>query len=145
MAAMTADQIVDRVRSICSGFPFEFLEAIVWDDFDKQPSTNIDQVFRIPPPSSQSVVGGFNYSEERTDTLQIWVARKHRGDHATARQTLLRDVHSLTSAVVRDAAEESGDYHVPDGGRGHVITPDTKGLEYVTLRLTLPINYEVQL
>jgi hypothetical protein len=144
VAALTADQIVDRVRSVCAGFPFEFGEGVVWDDFDKQPSTNIDKVFRIPPPSSQSVLGGFAFAEERTDTLQIWVARKHRGDHDAVRRVMLRDVHSLTAAVVRDALEDSGDYVVPDEGRGHTIQAESR-LEYVTLRLTLPVSYEAQL
>ena len=142
---MTADEIVDRVRSLCVSDPFNFFEVEKWDSFNEVPTTAIDGAFRIPPPSSQSVIGGFDFTEDRTDSLQIWVARKHQGDYPTVRRALLRDVHSLTSAIVRDAAQESGEYHVPDNGRGHVIAPDTKGLEYVTLRLTLPINYEVQL
>ncbi len=142
---MTADEIVDRVRSLCVSDPFRFTEAQTWVDFSMQPTTNIEGVFRVPPPSSQSVSGGFDFTEDRTDSMQIWVARKHQGDYAAVRRTLLRDMHSLTAAVVRDAAQESGEYHIPDGGRGHVIQPDKAGLEYVTLRLTLPINYEVQL
>ena len=142
---MTADEIVDRVRSICVATPFGLIEAQKWDSFDLQPTTNIDGVFRIPPPSSQVVSGGFDFTEDRTDSMQVWVARKHQGDYDAVRRTLLRDMHSLTAAVVRDAAYVSGEYHIPDSGRGHAIQPDRQGLEYVTLRLTLPINYEVQL
>jgi hypothetical protein len=81
-------------------------------------------VFRIPPPSSQSVIGGFAFAEDRTDTLQIWVARKRNGDYDAVRRALLRDVHSLTAAIVRDGAVTSGDYDVPDTGRGHAIAED---------------------
>ncbi len=141
---MTSDEIVDRVRSICVGSPFLFVEATSWASFELQPTTNVDAVFRIPPPSSGSVVGGFDFTEDRTDIMQVWVSRKLGNNYDTARRMLLKDMHSLTAAVVRDAAQDSGEYHIPDAGRGHAISPD-KGAEYISLRLTLPINYEVQL
>jgi hypothetical protein len=141
---MTSDAIVDRVRSICASPPFSFAEAADWDSFDLQPTTNIDGVFRVPPTSSQSVRGGFSYTEDRTDTLQVWVARKHGQDFDTARRTLLRDVHSLTSAIVRDAHQVSGEFGILDEGRGHAIRRDA-GAEYLLVSLSLPVNYEFQL
>ena len=144
MAALTVDAIVDRVRSLCVGAPFYFTEAVSWDTFDLQPSTNIDAVFRIPPPSSQRAIGGFGYTEDRTDSLQIWVARKRNDDFAAVRRSLGRDVHSLTAAIVRDGLQSGGDYAVLDEGRGHAISAPP-GREYVTLRLTLPVNYDAQL
>lgn len=144
MAAMTIDQIVDRIRSICVGSPFHFIEAETWDSFDLQPSPNIDGVFRIPPPSSQSVRGRFDYVEDRTDSVQIWLARERNAEPTMLRRTLLRDMHSLTAAIVRDGHAVSGDYVVPDEGRGHTIqTPP--GKTYAVLRLTLAVNYEAQL
>ena len=145
MSALTLDVIVDRVRSICAGEPFGFGEATSWASFDLQPTTNIDGVFRIPPPQSGGVIGGFDFSEDRTDVLEIWVARKHGGQYDQVRRTLVRDMHSLTAAVVRDGAVASGDYVVPDSGRGHSIAPDGPGKEFVVLRLRLPVNYEAQL
>jgi hypothetical protein len=141
---MTMDVIVDRVRSVCIGAPFLFKEAESWSSFDLQPSTNDDLIFRVPPPSSQFVTGGFAFAEDRRDSMQIWVARRRNGNYDSVRRALLRDVHSLTSAITRDALVTSGDYDIPDGGRGHAIT-DEPGKEYATLRLTLPINYEAQL
>jgi hypothetical protein len=141
---VTADEIVDRIRSVCASPPFAFVEAIDWDSFDLQPTTNIDGVFRVPPTSSQSVRGGFDFTEDRTDTLQVWVARKHGQDFETARRTLLRDVHSLTAAIVRDAHQVSGEFGVLDEGRGHAIRRDA-GAEYLMLALTIPVNYEIQL
>lgn len=142
--ALTADVIVDRVRSVCAGSPFNFVEAVSWANFDLQPNMNVDEVFRILPPSSQFVQGGFGFTEDRRDQMQIWVARKTNGDYDAVRRALLKDVHSLTAAVTRDALVTSGDYDVPDGGRGHAITEDA-GRTYVTLRLTLPLQYEAQL
>jgi hypothetical protein len=144
MAAMTADVIVDRVRSICTGASFGFIEAESWNTFELQPTTNLDGVFRIPPPSSQVTRGQFGYVEDRTDTMQIWLARLVNADFDAVRRLLLQDMHALTAAVIRDAHEDSGDYTVPDEGRGHAIYEDP-GKAYVALRLTLPINYEAQL
>lgn len=144
MSALTADAIVDRVRSVCASSPFLFTEAETWDDFSLQPASNIDAVFRIPPPHSEAVTGGFGYTEDRTDVMQIWVARQINQNYPAVRQALLRDVHSLTAAVVRDGLVSSGDYSVPDAGRGHAIEA-VEGATYVTLTLTLPINYDAQL
>jgi hypothetical protein len=143
MTALTADLIVDRVTSIVTGAPFQLVEATTWTDFDRQPTTNVDGVFRIPPLTSQSAIGGFAYSEDRTDTLQVWIARKHQHDYATVRRRLLQDVHSLTAAIIRDAHQVSGDYGVLDEGRGHAIE-DLPEAEYLTLRLTLPVNYDAE-
>lgn len=143
MAATTADQIQNRIRSICAGPVFGFVESVTWTDFDLQPDSNIDGVFRVPPLSSQTSIGGFGFWEDRTETVQIWVARKPHGDYDAARTLLQRDVHSLTAAVMRDADTTSGDYHVLDEGRGHAFTEEA-GAEYLTMRLTLPLNYDAQ-
>jgi hypothetical protein len=145
MAATTADQIVDRVRSICVAAPFNLVEAAAWPSFDLDPTQSLEAgVFRIPPPSSQGVLGMTDFAEDRTDTLQIWVARKHNQDYDGVRRSLLREAHSLTAAIVRDAAQVSGEYGILDTGRGRVIANDP-GKEYVALKLSLPINYESQL
>jgi hypothetical protein len=144
MAAMTLDVIVDRIRSICASPPFSFTEAEAWDSFDLQPSGNIDGVFRIPPPSSQSVRGRFDYVEDRTDSVQIWIARERNADTDAIRRVLTRDMHSLTAAIVRDAHQDSGDYVVPDEGRGHSIQAPP-GKTYAALRFTIAVNYEAQL
>jgi hypothetical protein len=141
---MTGDAIVDRIRSICASTPFSFVEATDWDSFDLQPTTNIDGVFRIPPTTSESVVGGFSFSEDRTDRVEVWIARKHNQDFDAARRTLLRDVHSLTSAIVRDAHQVSGEFGILDDGREHQVSRDA-GTEYLTLKVAFAANYEIQL
>jgi hypothetical protein len=135
MAALTSDVIVDRIRSLCIAPPFNMTEAATWDSF---------AVFRVTPPSSQRVNGGFDYYEDRTDSLQVWVQIAHKADRVASRRLALQYVHSLTSAIVRDGTSVSGDYSVPDEGRGHAIVtyPDK---DYCALRLTLPINYDSQL
>lgn len=142
---MFADDITDRIRSVCAGAPFYLKEVETWTDFERVPSQAIDGCFRIPPMSSQSTLGGFGFTEDRVDTLQIWVARKHRSDYPTVRRTLLRDMHSLTAACIRDATVSSEEFGILDEGRGHAISPAETNAEFVTLRLTLPVNYEVQL
>ena len=70
-----ADEIRQRIASVCAGAPFEFTQAQEPFGFERQPAGAIDGVFRIESENA-SVLGGFNYSEERTDTMRIWVARK---------------------------------------------------------------------
>jgi len=145
MAAITADVIVDRIRSVCAGVPFGMVEAVAWTTFELQPTTNLDNVFRIPPPSSQRAIPMFGYAEERTDSVQIWLARKHNQDFDGVRRALTQTVHSLTAAITRDAFQDSGEYNVPSDGRGHSIFLDRRTDEFLTLRLTLPVNYDAQL
>jgi hypothetical protein len=140
--AITGDFAVDRIRSILARVPFEFTEAEVWESFDYQPQSNADRVFRVLPPASQSVSGKFDYAEDRVDSVQILVGRQHNGDWNAVRKTLTRDMHSITAAVVRD---DSGEFSVPDEGRGHAIAREDSTATYVVLRLTLPIFYEAQL
>jgi hypothetical protein len=144
MAAMTCDVILDRIRAVCAGPLFRFSEALTWVSFDLQPETNIDSVFRVIPPYSQATFGEMDYVEDRIDVVQIWLARKMNQDADAVRRALLQDMHALTAAIVRDAHEDSGEYLIPDGGRGHAIVYDA-GKDYAALRLTLPVRYEAQL
>jgi hypothetical protein len=143
VAALTSGQIVDRVRSLCANETFGLVEAVTWVDFDLQPESNSDAVYRVPPMSSQGSRGGFGYYEDRDETLQIWVARKHNDDYHAAARLLSDDVHSLTAAVMRDGLDAGGDYGVTDEGRGHQVDA-VPGATYLTLRLSLPINYDAQ-
>lgn len=142
MAATTGDVIRDRVSSVVASSPFSFIEARTPFDFDSQPSGEIDQVFRIESEGAV-IIGGFNYTEERSDLLTIWLARKHNGDSPAMYRTLVTDVSSLRAAVIRDGLVQSGDYCVPDEGAGFSVAHDA-GREFAVLRLTLPVNYESQ-
>jgi hypothetical protein len=141
--ATTLDVISNRVSSICGAVPFQFIEAISPFDFAQQPTTQIDQVFRIEY-SDTAVFGGLNYSETRIGQVRIFVARKQKGTPQDAYELLAQDATALIAAVVHDGATGGGDYDVQDQGRGFTIQHD-KGQEYAVLRLTLPINYEVEL
>lgn len=134
------ETIRQRVTSLCVSMGYGL--AIVPFSFDNTPTGVIDRAFRIESQQSQ-VIGGFNFTEERTDQLTIWVARKYAGDAQGAYQNLLKDVNSLRAAVIRDGAQNGGDYIVPDGG-GYAVQRNA-GQEYAVLRLTLPINFEATL
>ncbi len=137
--ATTVDVIRDRVASICAATPFQFVAAVSPFDFALQPSGQIDQVFRITCEGGEQV-GGFNYSEERTDLMEIWVARKQLNQPTAAYSRLLADAASLRAAVIRDGATGGGDYTVPNGAGFDIEHGD--GQEYAVLRLTIPVNYE---
>lgn len=137
--ATQCNVVRDRIASVCAGAPFQFVEAETPFDFTLQPTTQIDQVFRITA-ESESVIGGFNYTEERTDRIEIWVARKQAGAPNTAYTTLVTDASSLRAAIIRDGATGGGDYIVPDG-TAFSLQHDT-GHEYAVLRLHIPVNYE---
>ena len=140
--ATQCDEVRDRIASVCAGAPFQFVLAETPFDFTLQPTTQIDQVFRITC-ESDSVIGGFNYTEERTDQVEIWVARKQAGAPNTAYTALVTDVSSLRAAIIRDGATGGGDYIVPDGTT-FSLEHDT-GQEYAVLRLQIPVNYEAVL
>lgn len=136
--ATTIDVVRDRVASICASAPFAFGEAVSPFDFDRQPTTAIDQIFRITSEPSQ-VIGGFNYSEERFDILAVWVARKQASDPNGMYRTLLTDASSIRAAVIRDGT--NGDYSVPNDGAGFSINHDA-GAEFAVLRVLVPVVYE---
>ena len=140
--ATQCDVVRNRIASICASAPFNFLEAETPFDFTLQPTSQIDQVFRVTC-ESDIVVGGFNYSEERTDRVEIWVARKQAGTPKAAYDALVTDVSSLRAAIIRDGATGGGDYIVPDGA-GFSLQHDD-GKEYAVLRVTIPVNYEAVL
>lgn len=140
MSEQTIDAIVNRIASVCAGAPFDFTRAATPFSFALQPTGEIDAVFRLESQSGQ-IIGGFNYSEERTDEVRIWVARKLDGDPTKAYERLQCDVSSLRAAVIRDGVSSSGDYHVPDAGADYQIEHE-QGHEYAVLQLTLPVNYE---
>jgi hypothetical protein len=135
-------ELLNRISSLCVGDPFRMTEAGDWNDFDKQPTGTIDQAFRIIA-AQESVIGGTNYSEERTDLFTVWVARKQNADPLASRRLLVTDVTSLTAAIVRDGSTGGGDYAVLDGGSAEI--EHESGKEYAVARLALLINYEATL
>jgi hypothetical protein len=137
---MTLDTIVDRVRSLCSSHPFAFTEAVSTEDFTLQPSGRGDQVFRVKARGGPAL-GQMAYVEERTDTIEIVWIRSVDADYDATRRKLLRDATSMTAAVIRDGHVTSGEYTVPDGSRTQDFAGE-KGSSFLTMRLTLPVNYE---
>jgi hypothetical protein len=140
--ATTLDVIIDRVRSLLVT-SLSYTESQTPFSFDQQPTGAIDGAVRIVD-RNQRVVGGMRYSEERFDQLEIWVARKLNNAPTSAKRFLTRDMHSITTAVVRDGHQVSGEYCVPDEGRTHETRAEA-GAEYALLRMVLPVNYETEL
>lgn len=136
---MRIDTIRERVTSVLSKHPFQFVQSETPFDFDLQPNGLLDRAFRIESDGGE-VIGGFNYSEERDDILSIWVARKHAARPEATYQTLVTDASSIRAAVIRDGAQDSGEYHVPDDGAGMSIERDP-AQNYAVMRVTVPVNY----
>jgi hypothetical protein len=145
LMATTLDAIVDRVRSLCLGPPFEFVESARLDRFDWDAAQQFEDVslFRVETVS-QPARGGTSFTEERTDLVTVTVGRAIHGDYDATRRALLRCSHSLSAAIVRDGAAESGIYTVPDGGFASRVDADPT-TAYLAMRLTLPVNYMAQL
>lgn len=137
---MTRAELWGRVTSVCASAPFQFTRAQSPFNFALQPVGQIDGVFRLTS-EQEAVIGGFNYSEERTDTLEIWLARLHNGQPQAMYERLLTDITSLTAAIVRDGAQVSGEYAVLDGGAARIEADDAT-TAYAVGRLALPVNYE---
>lgn len=148
MATITGAQIVDRVRSLCASEPFLWEESVALDaDFGFDPSQVITgaPVFVIEPLQSRLSIGQTGFREDRIDDMTVSVAYAVTGDdHAAVRSSMLNAVHSLTSAVVRDAHVTSGDYGILDEGKDSSIS-QARGASFLVLRLTLPVQYEIGL
>lgn len=140
---ITIDEVVDRVRSLCCSHPFGFVEAVSTVDFTKQATGRGDQVFRVMTRGG-AALGQMAYVEERTDSLDLEVIRAINADYDGTRRRLLLDATSLTAAIIRDGHVTSGgEFTVPDGGRSREVIGQP-GASFLTLRLTLPVNYETQ-
>lgn len=139
---MSRETILTRIGSICAGAPFNLVEARTWADFDKEPNSRLEGLFRVTV-EQQETLGGSSFSEEVTDLFSIWIARKSLADPLATRTRLLTDVGSLRAAIVRDGATGGGDYAVVDGGAS-LVDPKPRS-DYTVGRLSVPINYEVQL
>jgi len=137
---MTSEEIRDRVSSVCASQPFGFTRAQTPFSFDLQPTGVIDEVFRLEQEAA-GVIGGFSFTEERTDLVHLWVARKHAGDPERTYTQLLTDASSLRAAVIRDGCDVSGEYCVPDEGSAYSLQREP-GREFAVLRVTVPVNYE---
>lgn len=136
-----ADEIRGRIASLCVTDPFLLTESADPFSFELQPTDVMGGVFRIES-EQLSVLGGFNFSEERTDLMRIWVARHQESQPEVIYQQLQADARSLRAAVVRDGCV-GGDYGVPDGG-GVQISHE-RGQEFAVLQLTVPVSYEADL
>lgn len=143
MSANSSDAIRERIASVCAASPFGFVPAVTPFGFDLQPTGSIEEVFRVESEAA-GVIGGFNYLEDRTDAVTIWLARKQAADPQAVYTRLLVDASSLRAALVRDGATGGGDYSVPDSGAGMSLSHDT-GREFAVLRLSLHVNFEAQL
>ncbi len=142
--ATTPLAIRNRLTSLCTSAPFSLTPAITPFDFTKQPSGQIEGVFRITLEGDPKPIGGFNFTEERTDRVDIWIARKQGADAQATYATCLTDAADLRAAIVRDGAQASGEYAVPDAGAGLRIEHEPNAM-YAVLRLSLAVNYEVDL
>ncbi len=138
--AQTRSDILARVTSLCLAAGFTQAESPF--DFVHQPSGSIDGAFRLTA-EQQDVIGGTNFSEEQTDLVTIWLARKQADGFTGTYTQLAADVDTMRASVVRDGAQGGGDFAVLDGGS--VSLEHESGQEYAVARLALPINYEVQL
>lgn len=138
--ASTRPLIRDRIISIVT--PLGFVLSPTPFDFDTMPTGAIDAGVRVEV-ASQVTLGGFNFTEERTDAVTVWIARKQAADPEAAYQQLLADVDAVTSEVIHDGAQGGGDYAVLDPIE--IALSHEAGQEYALARLTLPVNYEVEL
>jgi hypothetical protein len=138
--ASTRDVIRDRILSLLADLRLTLAQSPF--DFDAMPTGTIDACARVEMASS-GTIGGLNFTEDRTDLVTVWIARKQAADPEAAYQQLLADVDAVTSAVVHDGAETSGEYAVLDGAA--LAVSHERGQEYAVARLDLPINYEVEL
>lgn len=136
---MDAATILDAVRSLVTGPAFGLVETPTPFDFDRVPAQLDGDSVRVEI-AGVAVVGGWAFSEQRTDDVTVWVAKPV--DQADPRETT-RALHvlsnSLVAAIVREGATV-GDFAVDDGGR-RVDVEQPPGAAYQVLRVVVPVDY----
>lgn len=138
---MTPDVLRDRVTSVCA--TLGLVQARTPFSFELQPDGEIDQTFRVES-EAYLVRGGFAFTEERTDLMTVWVARKHHAQPNEMYRVLTRDISSIRAAIIRDGCQVSGEYTSPDDGWEWGIQRES-GNGYAVLQVALPLNYETTL
>jgi hypothetical protein len=139
--ATTEDALVDRVRAVLIE-TLGFQEA-VGRDFSRTAIGATDKRFIVTfaglPP-----MGGFAFNEEARGRIVVDVARATNNNSPEATRKLYQDARAVVRAIVRDAAEDSGEYAIEDTDRGvELIAPD--GAAYQVVRVTVPVNFEATL
>lgn len=137
---MTVDTIIGRIRSLCIRPPFGFVEAVSTEGFVLTPTRDAT-VFAVRARGGP-VRSWMGFAEERTDLIDISVLRAIDADYWGCRSILGGVVTSVSAAVIRDGV--SADYAVVDSGRTFDIA-GREGDSFLTLRLTLPANYEASI
>lgn len=133
--------ILNRVRSICGSAPFLAQESVEPFDFDRVPTTVIDNVFRAVSETT-GTNPGLAFSEERFDALQVYLGRLViAGETQNTVNSLHTSINSLKAAIVRDGCGV-GDYAVLDAATQE-IAPIANANFYVG-RLTVPVSYMVE-
>lgn len=142
MAALTLDDVVQRILAVVQAEPLAFTLAPTPESFLKTPAeAMLDGCVRVEAESG-SVQSWVGTGEERHDTVLVEVARLAGGDPHATMQQLRVDAEALLSAIVADSLV--GDYDVEDEGRGARIIAEP-GRAALVLRLTVPVNYEAAL
>lgn len=137
--ATTLDVILGRVRSLCVAAPFSYTEAVSTESFALDPTLGEAAVCKVTGRTG-TPRGGFDFQEECNDFLDLEVSRPVTGDYRVTHSTLHKDARSLTAAIVRDGAVTYGEYVISDAGRTESVIGQG-GAAFLTLRLTLPVNY----
>lgn len=141
--ATSIDALRARVTSLVLAPPFAYVLGPTPDGDNDQPVDLADGTIRLEATAGP-VTGHMGLYETRVDALVLTVTRLQRGDPQGCYARLIADVNSLSAAVVRDGALGGGDYNVVDEGRGFQLS-HTPGAAASSVRVTLPIDYEVAL
>lgn len=141
--ATSPDAILTSIAGVLEASPFLLTRADTPFDFDTQPTGSIEACYRLTI-EGDAVSSGLGAWEERTDRVDVWLARKFGADPTAMYQQLVTDAATIRTAVIAEGAFNGAEYTVPDDGAGMSIEHDA-GKEYAVLRLTVPVNYEVSL
>lgn len=135
--AITEEALLERLTRLIADAGFT---PATGNTFTMTPGTAIEGAFTITLDADRPM-GGMNFTEECRATAVIGVARLVNNDELAARARLQADARQLINTIVRDGAEDSGEYAVEDGGRTVAIEAPA-GASYLVARVRVPMNYE---
>lgn len=137
---MTIDVVLARMRAVIEASPFALVEAKDPFDFDLQPSTRLDGVYRVEAQMEgrEGYMGPF--ALERWQ-VSVWLARRAKGAPTAAYALLVADVSALSVALIR-AGDADGGFDVSTEDQGADLPAPSAEQDYLVARLRAGVEFD---
>jgi hypothetical protein len=137
--ATFAQNVQDRVSTICASAPFAYRSSREPFGIDQQPHGDMDKIFTVGM-ALLDTEGMIGYHQQERWEVTIGLTRTAKTEPATAYRALVVDVGSLVAALVREGATE--EYFFEDAEFQQDIPDPDETDAMLTAELTGVANFE---